>query len=128
VLVRSGYDRRTGRLRFLAWGWAMIAVVLLSSAPTSAQPRSTLAGSAFDPASTAVVISPKRMRADAAVRKAVPTPPPEKVLSGPGDIAVAPPLASRLPQATPQWDYVPPPDDDAAPIFGASRARAPPFS
>ena len=128
MLVRSGPDQRSKSLKFFAWGWAMIAVILLSSAPTSAQPRTRLAGSAFDPATTAVVISPKRTRPDAAVKTSVPTP-PKKVLSGLGDVAIAPPRAGWMPeQAVRQWVYAPSQSDEAGLLTRANQARAPPSS
>lgn len=47
----------------------MLLVVLLSAAPTGGQPRTRLVGSAFDPATTSVVVSPKRPKVDASVEK-----------------------------------------------------------
>jgi len=54
------------------WGWVMLLVVVLSSAPSAAQPRTRLVGSAFDPSATAVVVSPKRTRLNAST--ALPAP------------------------------------------------------
>lgn len=47
----------------------MLLVVLLSAAPTGGQPRTQIVGSAFDPATNSVVVSPKRPRVDASVKK-----------------------------------------------------------
>ena len=52
-------DRRMRRIPLVAWGWAMLLVVLLSAAPTGAAPRTAVVGSAFDPATVSVVLSPK---------------------------------------------------------------------
>jgi hypothetical protein len=40
----------------------MLLVVLLSAAPTGGQPGTRLVGSAFDPATVSVVVSPKKPR------------------------------------------------------------------
>ena len=53
---------------FLLWGWAMVLLVLLSAAPTSAQPRTRLVGSAFDPATVSVAVSPKKADPEATVK------------------------------------------------------------
>ena len=58
----SCHEERSRSLRFLLWGWAMLLVVLLSAAPTGAQPRTRYVGSAFDPASVSVGLSPKKLR------------------------------------------------------------------
>jgi hypothetical protein len=42
--------------------WATLLVVLLSAAPTGPQVQLRLIGSAFDPASSTVVVSPKRQQ------------------------------------------------------------------
>jgi hypothetical protein len=62
-----GNPRRARRhpAAFLLWGWAMLLVVLLSAAPTGGPPRTRLLGSAFDPASVSVVLSPKQVRVNA---------------------------------------------------------------
>lgn len=66
-MIRIGNPRRARRhpAAFLLWGWAMLLVVLLSAAPTEGPPRSRLLGSAFDPASVSVVLSPKQLRLNA---------------------------------------------------------------
>ncbi len=51
----------------MLWGWAMLLVVLLSAAPTGGQPRTRHLGSAFDPATLSVVLSPKQPRLNGAV-------------------------------------------------------------
>ncbi|MFM2302438.1 MAG: hypothetical protein RLZZ84_2174 [Pseudomonadota bacterium] len=61
--------------RFLAWGWAMLVVILLSAAPTRAQPGTALIGSAFDPATQAVALRPAHKPARVAT---VSTPRPKK--------------------------------------------------
>lgn len=43
-------------------GWAMLLVVLISAVPTTGQARTRLIGSAFDPATYSVVVSPKKPR------------------------------------------------------------------
>ena len=53
---------RTRLRAFPLWARLMLLVVLLSAAPTSAQPRTRLVGSAFDPASVSVVVRPKNSR------------------------------------------------------------------
>lgn len=58
--LQRGANRRTGR--FFLWGWLMLAVVLLSAAPTGGQPRTRSVGSAFDPASLSVVVRPGKSR------------------------------------------------------------------
>jgi len=53
------------------WGcWVMLLVVLLSAAPTGAQPRTRLVGSAFDPSTISVAVSPKPLKADPWLKKA----------------------------------------------------------
>ncbi len=59
------------------WGWVMLLVVVLSSAPSAAQPRTRLVGSAFDPSATAVVVSPKRTRLNASTALPAPRKLPE---------------------------------------------------
>lgn len=54
----------------LAWGWAMVFVVLLSAAPTGGAPRTALIGSAFDPATVHEVLDPKRSRLSSAAETA----------------------------------------------------------
>ena len=54
---------------FTLWGWAMLLVIVLSAAPTSAHPRTRLIGSAFDPATVSVLIGPRKERADEWGRK-----------------------------------------------------------
>jgi hypothetical protein len=60
---------RKVRYGFLVWGWAMLLVILLSAAPTGAQSRTRLVGSAFDLATTSVVVSPKRPKAAISVKR-----------------------------------------------------------
>ncbi len=66
---RSTFFRRGGNMPFVLWGWAMLVVVVLSATPTSAHPRSRLIGSAFDPATVSVVVSPRKARPDEWTRK-----------------------------------------------------------
>ena len=51
----------------------MLLVVLLSAAPTGGQPRTQIVGSAFDPATTSVAVSPKRPKVYAWTKKSVRT-------------------------------------------------------
>ena len=48
----------------------MLVVVLLSAAPTGGAPRTQLIGSAFDPATLSVALSPKQPKAKAALQAA----------------------------------------------------------
>ncbi|WP_235506569.1 hypothetical protein [Altererythrobacter sp. Root672] len=43
-------------------GWIMLLVVLISAVPTMGQARTRVIGSAFDPATYSVVVSPKKPR------------------------------------------------------------------
>lgn len=60
---------RTGNTAFLLWGWALLLLVLLSAAPTAAQPAPRLVGSAFDPTTASVTIAPSKRDSSVAVRK-----------------------------------------------------------
>ncbi|MBT2134414.1 hypothetical protein KK137_08725 [Croceibacterium sp. LX-88] len=51
---------RVGRPAFV--GWFMLLVVLISAVPTTGQARTRVIGSAFDPATYSVVVSPKKPR------------------------------------------------------------------
>jgi hypothetical protein len=73
---------RRGPAAFLLWGWAMLLVVLLSAAPTGGPPRTRLLGSAFDPATITVVLSPKQPRYDASTSSAHRRKLPEKIGGG----------------------------------------------
>lgn len=64
-------DVRNSRSMVLAWAWAVLLVVLLSAAPTGAQPGTRLIGSAFDPATVSVALRSEQLAVDAA---AVPLP------------------------------------------------------
>jgi hypothetical protein len=44
---------------YALWAWTMLLVVLLSASPTGGQPGTRMVGSAFDPATSSVVINPK---------------------------------------------------------------------
>lgn len=48
---------------FAIWGWAMLFIVALSAMPNGGQPRTRLIGSAFDPTTTSVALSPKPVKA-----------------------------------------------------------------
>lgn len=47
-------------------GWLMLLVVLISAVPTTGHARTRIIGSAFDPATYSVVVSPKKPRISAA--------------------------------------------------------------
>lgn len=59
----------------LLWGWGLLFVVLLSAAPTGGPPRSRLVGSAFDPATVSVALSPRQPKVKATVEQARPDDP-----------------------------------------------------
>lgn len=51
---------RTRTMAFLLWGWALLLLVLLSAAPTAAQPVARSVGSAFDPSTVSVAVGPSK--------------------------------------------------------------------
>ena len=113
---------------FLVWGWAMLLVVALSAAPTGGQMRSRAIGSAFDPATLSVALSPRPAKARVAKAAgnrlqaygATVLPPgvvEEAILHSRGPAWLAP-----APGAAP----VPPPVLAAGPSPKALGARAPP--
>jgi len=59
--------RRSG---FRLWSWLALVVVLLSAAPTGELTRTRLVGSAFDPATASLALSPKLPKAKALVQAA----------------------------------------------------------
>ena len=70
MLLRSVRDRGARRpLSLLLWGWLMLAVVLLSAMPASGAPRTRWIGSAFDPATISVALSPRIPKAQASAAK-----------------------------------------------------------
>lgn len=52
---------------FLLWGWTMLLVILLSATPTEGVTGTRAMGSAFDPTTASVVLSPKQLRLGASV-------------------------------------------------------------
>ncbi|OYW45135.1 MAG: hypothetical protein B7Z08_06110 [Sphingomonadales bacterium 32-68-7] len=46
----------------LLWGWGLVLLVLFSAAPTGGPPRTRLVGSAFDPATVSVALSPRETK------------------------------------------------------------------
>lgn len=54
---------------FLLWGWALLLLVLLSAAPTAAQPVARLVGSAFDPSTMSVTVGPNRRDENVWIKK-----------------------------------------------------------
>jgi len=102
---------RRHRVPFLIWGWAMLLVVLMSAAPTGAQARVRLVGSALDPASVSVALSPKQPKAKETASKA-----PSRGLP---DEASPPPLAIE------SEALAPPPLADAA-LGGSVPGERPP--
>jgi hypothetical protein len=85
---------------FMLWGWTMLLVVLLSAAPTGAQPRSSFLGSAFDPSTVSVVLSPKQLRLNGAASTQYRKKPPESV--GGGSLLIAS-LADWTARLVPEW-------------------------
>jgi hypothetical protein len=55
------------RRGFALWVVAMLVVVLLSALPSGGQARSRLVGSAFDPTTVSVALSPKQPKAKASL-------------------------------------------------------------
>lgn len=60
-------DRKPPRA-FALWAWTMLLVVLLSAVPTEGQARTRLIGSAFDPTTVSVALSPKQPKAKASAQ------------------------------------------------------------
>lgn len=64
-IMNVSINQRKGRKSqpaFWLVAWATLLVVLLSAAPTGGQPRTRFVGSAFDPATVSVVVTPKKHR------------------------------------------------------------------
>lgn len=125
-------SNRTRPAAFLLWGWALLLLVLLSAAPTSAQPCTRLVGSAFDPSTVSVTVGPNARNESTAIKKLrwngptddVPDPLPR--LFAIVDVAAARPASVSAQE--PARSKVPP----SLPTSGAFRrsapARAPPLS
>ena len=75
----TGFSRPTSLAKrpwsTLLWGWGLVLVVLLSAAPTGGPPRTRLVGSAFDPATVSVAISPRQPKIKATAEQAKPDEP-----------------------------------------------------
>jgi len=116
---------------FLLWGWTMLLVVLLSAAPTGGQPRTRLLGSAFDPATVSVVLSPKQSRVNGSLSSLHRRRVPERMGGGSAHIAS---LAQRAAlslsaQAGRQrFEYRDRPIAGPRPFARAHRPRAPPLA
>jgi hypothetical protein len=62
---RKPPQRRWQVPRFWLSGWVVLLVVLLSATPTGEQVRLRAVGSAFDPATAAVTVGPKKPKIEA---------------------------------------------------------------
>jgi hypothetical protein len=102
-------DRKTQRA-FLLWSWAMLLVILLSAAPTTAQPRSRIVGSAFDPSTTCVAISPNKLKFDSCSGK--------RIRSNPGEGSVG--TSTELFVIAENTAAQPPRSSDTCSLFEAS--------
>jgi len=109
---------RRGPAAFLLWGWAMLLVVLLSAAPTGGQPRTRLLGSAFDPATVSVVLSPKQSRLEDTASSLHRRRLPDRMGGGSAHIAnLAPWAASSLLAQPDGWRF-----DDRDPAITGRRS------
>ena len=124
-------SRRSPHSAFALSAWAMLLVVLLSAVPAGAQTGIRLVGSAFDPTTLSVALSPKQPKAKATARSAERRGLPDR---GSGD------HSAHLARAAPiVWDVAPQPAEarpSVAPsppatpraLARAHRPRAPPAS
>jgi hypothetical protein len=103
----------SGRFGFRLLGLATLLVVLLCAALATGQPRTRVVGSAFDPSTTSVALSPKKLRIGQAAR-AAPFPGEPLGFAAPAVAAVAAPI---LPVAASQRG-------DAGPLAGDSIASS----
>lgn len=122
------FSSRKGGAAFLFWAWAMLVVVLLSATPTSAQPRTRLVGSAFDPASVSVLVSPRKPKPDQGIRKSAESDPTGVACGDSSEAAVRLPLLMAVASFK---QAVAPPLEEGAPRrwpVRAYAARAPPLA
>jgi len=130
-MSESGNPQRARRhpAAFLLWGWAMLLVVLLSAAPTGGPPRTRLLGSAFDPATVSVVVSPKKPRLDSSTSSASKRKLPETASAALLASAVIPsPAHEPLPRSQRPWRSGEGPVAVQRPLARAHGARAPPLA
>lgn len=113
---------------FALWVLAMLLVVLLSAVPTGGQARTRLVGSAFDPTTVSVALSPKQPKAKASAQAPDRRRLPDSA-SGEPHALLAPALA---PASAPSAEFAAGPFARPAPVAGpraltrAHGARAPP--
>ncbi|KHL26157.1 hypothetical protein PK98_06525 [Croceibacterium mercuriale] len=116
---------------FLLWGWALLLLVLLSAAPTGAQPCARLIGSAFDPSTVSVTVRPSTREESTGIKLR---------WAGPTDDApdLPPRLLATLDLAAASQAFVsaqelpdiavPAPASVSGPLSRSHPARAPPIS
>lgn len=126
--VRRRFRRQQPHRAFAVWAWTMLFVVLLSAVPTEGQARTRLVGSAFDPTTVSVALSPKQPKAKASLESSDRRRVPDSASGEPAQVAfITAPVAadpSAKPDAAPFVHSAPP--DELRALTRAHGPRAPP--